>query len=413
MFGQITGPASVDYCIYSPLSLLTHSSACSAMLLAAIAMYNENYTPQPWQVFLLTCALLVVHAALASMPTVFLAKFNEVGAVINFLAIIVFMVAVPAADINHPKMNSSSEVWTKITNSTEWPDSFAIMMSFLAVIWTLGGYDFPFHLTEEIRGANIATPRAIVITSSLGVLFGFLVLLIIAYTVGDVDQIFKSPLGQPMGAYLLSVLGKRVAMGVYSLIIISCFFEGLGGMIVSSRLIYAYSRDGALPGSRIWATINQRTQTPIFAGTLHDLHQIHRIVWLDCLIGILLNLLIFAGPIAILAVFAIGALAQYVAFVTPIAIKTFFVREKFKQGPWNLGRFSQLCGYIAIGWILLVLPIVCFPPVKGSNLTPSTMNWTCVVYGVPILCSLIWYAVSARKWFKGPKVPIIYSLLNL
>lgn len=34
------------------------------------------------------------------------------------------------------------------------------------------------------------------------------------------------------------------------------------------------------------------------------------------------------------------------------------------------------------------------------------MNWTCLIYGGAMLLALIWYAVDARKWFKGPRVNI-------
>lgn len=34
----------------------------------------------------------------------------------------------------------------------------------------------------------------------------------------------------------------------------------------------------------------------------------------------------------------------------------------------------------------------------------SLMNWTCVVYGVPMLFVIIWWIFDAHKWFKGPKV---------
>jgi hypothetical protein len=40
------------------------------------------------------------------------------------------------------------------------------------------------------------------------------------------------------------------------------------------------------------------------------------------------------------------------------------------------------------------------------------MNWTCLVYGAPMLGALIWYFVSARKWFKGPKVNIEHMMLG-
>ena len=40
------------------------------------------------------------------------------------------------------------------------------------------------------------------------------------------------------------------------------------------------------------------------------------------------------------------------------------------------------------------------------------MNWTCLVYGGPILFVLIWWALSARKWFKGPKVNVEHMMLG-
>ena len=51
-----------------------------------------------------------------------------------------------------------------------------------------------------------------------------------------------------------------------------------------------------------------------------------------------------------------------------------------------------------------MVPILSFPSVKGRDLNEENMNWTCVVYGGPMCLILIWWVVSARKWFKGPKV---------
>jgi len=40
------------------------------------------------------------------------------------------------------------------------------------------------------------------------------------------------------------------------------------------------------------------------------------------------------------------------------------------------------------------------------------MNWTCVVYGGPMVMVTIWWFVSAHKWFKGPKVNIEHMMLG-
>lgn len=40
------------------------------------------------------------------------------------------------------------------------------------------------------------------------------------------------------------------------------------------------------------------------------------------------------------------------------------------------------------------------------------MNWTCVVYGGPMVGIIIWWIVDARKWFKGPKVNLEHAMLS-
>ena len=164
--------------------------------------------------------------------------------------------------------------------------------------------------------------------------------------------------------------------------------------MASSRVVYAYSRDGALPGSRWLKKVNHRTHTPVNA------------VWFVLTLGALLGLLMFASPVAIGAVFSIGAIAQYVAFTLPIALKLFVVGDRFRPGPWHLGRFSKPVGVIACAYVVLMVPVLCFPAVKGSDLNTLNMNYTCLIYGGVMSLALLWYAVDARKWFKGPRINV-------
>lgn len=150
--------------------------------------------------------------------------------------------------------------------------------------------------------------------------------------------------------------------------IICAYSMGQGCMVAASRVCFAYARDdcfGAL--SRPLKKVNKRTLTPVNA------------VWFNTSIGILLNLLIFGG-VAIGAVFSIGAIASFVAFTTPIFIKTVFVGNNFRRGPWHLGKFSLPSGVLSCCFVLVMIPILCFPTVTGENLTPDMMNWTSLVY---------------------------------
>ena len=259
---------------------------------------------------------------------------------------------------------------------------------------TMSGYDSPFHLAEECSNASIASPRAIFMTSAIGGIVGWLLQLVVAYTVVDITAVLESDLGQPFAAFLNDILPQRIVLAVLSLTIIAGFAMGQGCMIAASRVSYAYARDDCFPLSRYWRHVNTHTQTPVNA------------VWLNTTIGALLLLLIFGGDLAIGAIFSIGACAAFVSFTIPIAIRVFFVGDRFRQGPWNLGRFSVPIGIVGLGFVTMMVPILCLPSVVGENLDAASMNWTVVVYGGPMGGVLVWWVVDARKWFRGPKVNV-------
>ncbi|CAK4032573.1 amino acid transporter [Lecanosticta acicola] len=381
--GQITGAPSVNY-------------GTAAMILAAASIQNPNYVPTDYQTYLLTVFIMLIHACMASAPTKWIARINSVGSTFNIIALVVVIILIPAGTNREERglsrFTPSSEVWGDIYKGTDYPNGVSILMSFIGVIWTMSGYDSPFHLAEECSNANIASPRAIFLTSAVGGTFGWFLQLVVAYTVVDISACLDSDLGQPFAAYLIQVLPQKAVLAVLSLTIIAGFAMGQGCMIAASRVTFAYARDDCFPFSHVWKTVNPRTKTPVNA------------VWMNTFLGCLMLLLIFGGSVTIGALFSIGACAAFVAFTTPIFIRVFFVGNRFRPGPWNLGRFSIPIGVVASAFVALMVPILCLPSVTGSDLTADGMNWTAVVYGGPMVLVMIWWLVSARKWFKGPKV---------
>lgn len=57
------------------------------------------------------------------------------------------------------------------------------------------------------------------------------------------------------------------------------------------------------------------------------------------------------------------------AFTIPIFIRVFLVGNRFRPGPWNLGRYSIAVGTVASTFVILMVPILCFPSVTGPDLT--------------------------------------------
>ena len=127
--------------------------------------------------------------------TKFIGRMNLVGTVVNIVVVIIFVIWFPVGAINTPKTNNTHEVWTTFENGTEWPIGWATimgkrrncllgtffidrMLGFLTTIWTMSGYDAPFHLSEECSNANIASPRAIVMTAQFGLYMGWAIILV-------------------------------------------------------------------------------------------------------------------------------------------------------------------------------------------------------------------------------------------
>ncbi|KAL8825886.1 MAG: hypothetical protein Q9191_004139 [Dirinaria sp. TL-2023a] len=219
---QATGTPSVDY-------------ATSAMILAAVSIHKPGYTPQNYQIFLLTTLLMLIHGCISSMPTKWIANFNSVGSTFNMIALIITLIIIPASTNREsqglPKFTPASVVWSNFYAGTDFPNGLSLLMTFVAVIWTLSGYDSPFHLSEECSNANIASPRAIVLTSTIGGTFGWFLQLVVAYTVIDIDAVLDSDLGQPWVSYLLQVLPEKTALAVLSLTVIAAFSMGQGCMV--------------------------------------------------------------------------------------------------------------------------------------------------------------------------------------
>lgn len=178
------------------------------------------------------------------------AMFTDInqGSTINMATLIATITLIPAATNrehrNLTRFTPSSEVWGDIENTTEWPNGIAILMSFLSVIWTMSGYDSPFHLAEECSNANIATPRAIVMTSTFGGIFGFFLQLVVAYTIVDIPAAIAAD--QPFAAYAYQVLPDRAAVAVLSMTIVAGFFSTL----CRFNILYLEQADNGFSGSR-------------------------------------------------------------------------------------------------------------------------------------------------------------------
>jgi len=155
-------------------------------------------------------------------------------------------------------------------------------------------------------------------------------------------------------------------------------------------MIYAFSRDGAVPGSEFWHKVNPRTRTPTNS------------IWLAVVGAFLLGLPYLWNTEAYAAVTSIAVIGLYIAYAIPILLRL-LQGEKFQRGPWHLGRWSYLIGWIAVVWVAFISILFILPAAFPINLQ-TNFNYAIVAVAVVVLYSGGYWLLSAKNWFKGPKV---------
>jgi len=163
----------------------------------------------------------------------------------------------------------------------------------------------------------------------------------------------------------------------------------MASVTANSRMIYAFSRDGALPASEFWHRINGRSRTPTNA------------IWLAAAGAFVLGLPYLWNATAYAAVTSIAVIGLYVAYVLPTFLRL-RQGEAFERGPWHLGRWSRPIGIIAVVWVIFISILFMLP--TANPITASNFNYTVVAVLVVLGFAGIWWMVSAKNWFTGPKV---------
>ncbi len=175
------------------------------------------------------------------------------------------------------------------------------------------------------------------------------------------------------------------------IVCVAQFFCGMASVTANSRMSFAFSRDHALPGSRIWSKVNPRTGTPTNS------------IWLCVVLSIILASPALISSTAYLAVTSIAVIGLYIAYVVPVFLRR--LTPEFVPGPWNLGRWSPLIGWIAVGWVVFICILFVLPP--AYPVTVSTFNYAPIaVVVVVIIAAVSWRIGGRRNFMKGKDVAL-------
>jgi amino acid permease (GABA permease) len=374
LLGQIGVTAGIDF------GLAFFSSA----LLNALFGYPQT----PPAIILLYAIVLFLHGLLNTFGVRLVALLNDISVWWHLVGVALIVGVLLIVPSHH---QSASFIFTHFVNNTgaafAGAPIYVFLIGLLLAQYTFTGYDASAHMTEETRNAAVAGPRGIVMSIVVSLVAGWVLLIGVTSAIGDYakqatavvppQQIFIDAVGHNLGTFLLFV------------VVGAQFYCGMSSVTANSRMIYAFSRDGALPGSRFWHRINPSTRTPTNS------------IWLAAVGAFILGLPYLWSPVAYAAVTSIAVIGLYIAYGIPILLRL-RLGDRFQRGPWHLGRWSTPVGVVAVVWIVFIAILFVLP--QAFPVTLQTFNYAIVAVAVVAVGTGVWWLASASRWFTGPRV---------
>ncbi|MEK6780601.1 MAG: amino acid permease [Bacteroidota bacterium] len=298
---------------------------------------------------------------------------------------------------------------TQINNSgfaggtTYW--LYVLPIGFLLTQYTITGYDASANLSEETKEAQVSAAKGIWQSIFYSAIGGYILLLAFLYAATKPEIVSSfDPEVNPFGSgSVISILYIALTPMMFKLVLVIStagqFFCALACLTSCSRMMFAFARDGGIPGYQYWSKVN-------------TYHVPENAVLASAIMGVIITLPALwksprGIPTAFYAVVSIGVIGLYVAFLIPIWLR-WQAGSKFIPGPWTLGKKYKWMNLIAIVEILVISIyfILPFEPsaVPGNeNFSWLAVNYAPILVGALFFTLWVWWHLSAKKRFTGPK----------
>jgi amino acid transporter len=386
LIGQIGVTAAIDY-------------GAAIFWTSLMNLWFPSVSTGKHTVFLTFTAIVAAHLLLNLNGVRLLATINSISAWWHMIGV-AFIVFVLAIVPNHHQ--SFSFVFTKTLNSSGFSGHnfsspvfwFVFGIGLLMAQYTYTGYDASAHMSEETRQASRAAAWGVVMSVVMSVIFGFILLVAVTFAVPDVQGTLGAG-GFDVTYIWQHAMSTRWAEALLVVVCIAQFFCGLASLTAASRMMFAFSRDGAVPGGRTIFRKVSRQRVPVNA-----MLAIAILSWL------LMLPTYWNNTVGYLVGTSIAVIGLYIAYGIPIYLR-WRAGNAFEAGAWSLGKHYKWINPVAFLWIVLIAILFIMPTVPTGIPWHSGFNWNVVNYapitvGGVIVLAGGWWVLSAHTWFKGP-----------
>jgi amino acid transporter len=392
LIGLIAVTASVDYGAATFLN--------TVFGLYSFDLFNGTGTGKTFLhgTFFLFLVILTLHAVINIAGSHLVARVNSISVwwhVAGVAAIIAVLVIVPDKHAN------VDFVFTERINNSGFGHSmfwfYVLPLGFLLTQYTITGFDSCAHISEETQGAADNAAKGVWRSIFYSAVIGYVLLLAITFAAADPKAVTEG--GGSSIAVLTSAMGTSWVKFVLIISTVGQLFCGTACLTSASRMCYAFSRDGAIPGSKIWSRVNER-RIPFNA------------VIFMAVCGAIITVPAYfpnkAGlTVAFGAVVSIAVIGLYIAYVIPIYLR-WRAGDTWEAGPWTNGKKYKWMNPFATVWVAIITVIFILPTTPAGVPWRDEFDWNAVNYapivtGAVILAVGVWWLVSAKNTFRGPK----------
>jgi amino acid transporter len=367
----------------------------------ATAFFNLvwSYPNDRHHIFYLFAAFMVAATLVNILNVNITSTINAISAYWHVIGVLIIVGALIFVPDHH---QSVSYVFGQTINNSGfsghgWGSGIFWMVFAIGSIgmaqYTLTGYDASAHMAEETHKASRAAATGMLWAVVVSVIAGFILITAITFAIPDqtaVQQQFTY-----ITTYIWQTSMSTHWAEVLLFIVVMAQFYCLTACLTSgSRMLFAFSRDRAVPGHQMWRSVS-RHRVPVWScmavGALGFLLLIP--TWWNNLAGY------YVGT-------SVGTTGLYIAFILPVVLR-FRQGESFEHGAWSLGKHYRWINPIAMVWVLFISIVFMLPTGPGGIPWNAAWSWNLANYapatiGGAFLLFGGWWIISANNWFSGP-----------
>ncbi|KKK12045.1 hypothetical protein P175DRAFT_0452457 [Aspergillus ochraceoroseus IBT 24754] len=355
----------------------------SQVVQALYALYHPDLVIQTWQTFIIYQILNILTAGVVLFGNKIIPALNKFSLFYLQIGWLVVLVTVVACA---PTYQSTEFVFRTWINNTGWNNNVICFITGLVnPLYSLGGLDGVSHITEEMPNPSRNAPLAIAITLTVAFATGLTYLIGLMFSVQDYASLSTTSTGLPLAELFHQV--TQSAGGAFGLTFI--LFVALGPCVISSqlstsRVLWAFARDGAMPFSGVWAHVSKRFKIPFNAQLF--------VAGANAALGCLY----LGSSTAFNSMLGAAVTINNVSYLIPIATNMLTGRANMHKGVFHMGRWGWVVNSVTVAWLLFAITFFSFP--YSMPVTVQNMNYTCVVVGGLCILILGWWFVGSQQY---------------